>query len=159
MDPESQISKKASDTEKRIFWNLHISDNTRLSLLTGREKKKKPSGLFSRYGVRKGIPMCPYTPERILALNSTWERITERDRGRWQIWFGYTAGWPGRKEYFPLPSASLQHVTPIKLKHILNCLLSEALSSKVIFRRSAAAPAGSEQLSSPAPCACLQQPH
>ena len=60
--------QKACDTEKRIFLNLHISDNTRHSLLTG---KKKPSGLFSRHGVRRGIPICPFELENTLALNST----------------------------------------------------------------------------------------
>lgn len=123
--PKVTNVQKVSDAERRIFLNLHISDNTRHSLLTG---KKRRSGLFSRHGVRRGIPTCPVELENTLALNSTRlkeelqkEILADHKSG---LDTHYAAGWPGRKGYFPLPSVILQHVTLIKLKYLLNCLLS-----------------------------------
>lgn len=65
------------------------------------------------------------------------------------------AGWPGEERILSSTLRLRRESYPDKAKTYLE-LPAFIGFIKVIFRRSAAAPAGSEQLSSPAPCACLQ---
>lgn len=67
--PQVTNFEKASDTEKIIFLNLHISDNMRHSLLTG--EKKSLLDYFQDMVSSRGISICPFELGNTLALSST----------------------------------------------------------------------------------------
>lgn len=78
-------------------------------------------------GVRRGIPVCPCELENTLALSSTDWRQNHRNSPRSGLDTNDTAGWPGRRGHFPVPSVSLQHAGLIKLEYLSGIACSHRL--------------------------------
>lgn len=85
---------------------------------TTAQRGKRPFGLFSRLGIRRGIPVCPCELETILALKSTGQRENYRNSPSSGLDINDTDSWWGRRGHFPVTWVSLQHAGLIKLQYL-----------------------------------------
>lgn len=112
---------------------------------------KRPFGLFSRLGIRRGIPFWtgkhPCTPRHWAE-----KELQNQPHYRCGLDTNDADGWWGGKGHFPVPLASLQHGELMKLEYLSGIACSVWLSQGQAFPSSA--PAGREQLPSQPLHAC-----